>query len=81
MRGCPSGLQNVDRRMPMSFGNFFECIPQIREGKSADGGVKPTPPGDRGSGSNHLRQIHPKNQSSCCTLRFSVPVCPDLGAP
>ena len=37
MHGCPSRLQNVDRLMPMSVVNFFESIPQIREGESADG--------------------------------------------
>src|SRR5208282_421952 len=37
MHGCASRLQNVDRLMPMSVVNFFERIPKIREGESADG--------------------------------------------
>src|SRR5579872_4803159 len=37
MYGCPSGLQNVDRLMPMSVVNFFESILQISEGQPADG--------------------------------------------
>ncbi len=37
MHGCPSRLQNVDCLMPMPVVNFFERIPQIREGESADG--------------------------------------------
>src|ERR1017187_7841960 len=35
--GCPSRLQNVDRLMLMSVVNFFERIPQIRQGECADG--------------------------------------------
>src|SRR5580658_4450955 len=37
MHGCPSRHQDVDRLMPMAVVNFFERIPQIREGESADG--------------------------------------------
>src|ERR1039458_979039 len=54
--GRPSRLHNVDRLMRMTIVNFFERIPQIRDGQSADGRSHLENGRDRANGKKHRQQ-------------------------
>ena len=75
MHGRPSRLQNVDRLMRMSVVNFFERIPQIREGKSADGRRHLQNGGVRADGTRHIGNSVRRCKHKASTLLLQIDRC------